>query len=161
MRKKLACCLATLMVGGALLSVGCSGPQKGNEKKEDLTKTQLFVGDDGGGMGGTWFNNLISEFETKYADYEFEGKKYEHIKVGKYYDTDAYYVGKVIKVVISSTSSRNSFMLVFSSLKIAILWLISGWSKITTLSKFFICFHSPLRQLRLLLHFSCLQPCPK
>lgn len=101
MRKKLACCLATLMVGGALLSVGCSGPQKGNEKKEDLTKTQLFVGDYGGGMGGTWLNNLISEFETKYADYEFEpGKK----GIQVWPDTDkTKYIGSQLTTTISMT----------------------------------------------------------
>lgn len=39
-----------------------------------------------------------------YADYEVDGKKYEHIEVGKYDTADEYYEGKVIKVVVNPDS---------------------------------------------------------
>lgn len=41
---------------------------------------------------------------TVYADYEIDGKEYKHVRVGKYYDTDEYYVGKTIKVVVNPNS---------------------------------------------------------
>ena len=44
---------------------------------------------------------------TLYVDYEFDGKKYEHVEVGESYDTydtGENYEGKVIKVVVNPNS---------------------------------------------------------
>ena len=64
----------------AILSVvalaGCSGKHIGEDV--DVTKTQLYVKYNNGGMGDIWLNKLDEEFIEYYKDYSFEkGKKAE------------------------------------------------------------------------------------
>ena len=49
-------------------------------------------------------SGFTSTVYTVYADYEVDGKEYKNVKVGKYYDTDEYYVGKAIKVTVNPDS---------------------------------------------------------
>ena len=101
MRKTLACCLATLVVGSALISaVGCQ-PNGSEQKELDTTKTQLTVGNYSGGVSGDWLKSVIANFESKYAEFEFEpGKK----GIQVWLDSDkAKYTGGTLKDTISTS----------------------------------------------------------
>ena len=101
MRKTLACCLATLVVGSALIgAVGCK-PEGSEQKELDTTKTQLTVGNYSGGVAGDWLKDVIANFEAEYADFEFEpGKK----GVQLWLDSDkSKYTGSKLKDTIASS----------------------------------------------------------
>lgn len=93
-----------IILGVIVFLVGCIQPSKYEKAKEngyevDATIVDVKIEEEHDLDGG-----LDSTSYTVYADYEVDGKKYEHVKVGKYYDTDEYYVGKVIKVVVNPNS---------------------------------------------------------
>lgn len=71
--------IITLLVATILLSttllVGCRAPEG---EETDLTKTQLSIAINTGGVGTNWLRAHADRFEADYADYEFEpgtGKK--------------------------------------------------------------------------------------
>ena len=93
-----------IVVGVIIFLIGCIQPAKYEQAKEtgyevDATIVEVKIKEEPDMEGGP-----DSTSYTVYADYEVDGKKYEHIKVGKYYDTNEYYVGKVIKVVVNPNS---------------------------------------------------------
>lgn len=93
-----------IIIGIVVFLIGCIQPAKYEKAKEngyevDATIVDVKIEEEHDLDGG-----LDSTSYTVYADYEVDGKKYEHVKVGKYYDTDEYYVGKVIKVVVNPNS---------------------------------------------------------
>ena len=89
-----------LILGILIFLVGCIFPSRYENAKEngyevDATIVEVVekYENDSDGYSSTSY--------TVYADYEVDGKQYTHVKVGKYYDTDKYYVGKVIPVVVN------------------------------------------------------------
>lgn len=84
--------------------IGCIGPANYEKAKENgyevdakIVEVKKEIEDDlDGGYTSTSY--------TVYADYEVNGEVYTHIKIGKYYDTDEYYVGKRVKVVVNPNS---------------------------------------------------------
>ncbi len=85
-----------LILGIIIFLIGCIQPSAYEEAKENgyeveativnVVEKESFDGD--------------SITYTVYADYTVDGKEYKNVKIGKYYDTDAYYVGKTVKVVV-------------------------------------------------------------
>ena len=84
-----------LILGIAIFLIGCIQPARYEAAKEN----------------GYEVDAVVVEVEKKresanstayilYADYEVNGKQYEHIKIGKYYDSDNDYVGKTMKIVV-------------------------------------------------------------
>lgn len=73
--RSLVCILAAVVMSVAV--VGCGPRQQVNPgREEDESKTNITVGNYGGGFGVEWLNNVIARFEEKYKDVEFEpGKK--------------------------------------------------------------------------------------
>lgn len=93
-----------IILGIVLFLIGCIQPAKYENAKEngyevDATIVEVKTKEESGTDGGPDSTAYIV-----YADYEVDGKEYEHVKVGKYYDTDAYYKGKTIKVVVNPNS---------------------------------------------------------
>ena len=78
MRKNTVKVLSMLLAIGVSVSsmMACSPQMLGEKVEVDETKTQLFVGNNEGGMGSRWLDAYKKGFEAKYADVSFEaGKK--------------------------------------------------------------------------------------
>ena len=73
--KSTAMVLAALMATASFAA--CEG-RGGSEVEIDHTKSQLYVAYYNGGLGEEWYDKVVKDFETMYANYEFEpgtGKK--------------------------------------------------------------------------------------
>lgn len=104
MKKKLSKSTITLLVGIALFLVGCIRPfmyEEAISNGYEVDATIVEVIDEIESDSESGYTSTVS---TVYADYTVDGKEYKHVKVGKYYDTDKYYVGKTIKVVVNPNS---------------------------------------------------------
>lgn len=89
-----------LILGILIFLVGCIQPYAYERAKEsgyevEATIVDVKVRDESDADGG-----FVSTSYTVYADYQVDGKEYKHVRIGKYYDTDEYYVGKTVKVVV-------------------------------------------------------------
>ncbi len=73
--RSVVCVLAAVIMTVAV--VGCNPREQVNPgREEDSSKTNITVGNYGGGFGVEWLNHSIERFEEKYKDVEFEpGKK--------------------------------------------------------------------------------------
>lgn len=95
----------TVIIWGVVIFlIGCIQPARYDQAKEngyevDATIVEVVEKEETDSEGSYSSNSY-----TVYADYEVDGKEYEHVKVGKYYDTDEYYVGKTIQVVVNPNS---------------------------------------------------------
>ena len=92
---------AAILLGVIVFLIGCVQPAKYENAKAsryevDATIVEAVKKEETDSEG-----SYTSTSYTVYADYEVDGEKYTHVKVGKYHDTDEYYVGKTIKVVIN------------------------------------------------------------
>ena len=97
--KKISKSTLILLAGIVIFLVGCIQPSKYESAKEsgyEVDATIVEVVED----ETTDSDGYSSTSYTVYADYEVDGQQYKHVKVGTYYDTDRYYVGKVIQVVV-------------------------------------------------------------
>ncbi len=72
MKKSLSLLLAGIVVSGSM--VGLTGCMGSDGVKIDKNKTQLYVGNYNGGVGDKWLDEVITRFETEYADYQLNGK---------------------------------------------------------------------------------------
>ena len=98
-----------IIIGILVFLIGCIQPAKYEKAKKngyevDATIVEVDIKEESDLDGG-----LDSTSYTVYADYIIDGKEYKHVKVGKYYDTNEYYVGKVIKVVVNPDSPGKPF----------------------------------------------------
>ncbi|MBQ7642470.1 MAG: hypothetical protein IJS67_01070 [Clostridia bacterium] len=78
--KRLVKRFLTLALAAAmgLTVVSCGGDEEWGEsvKEVDEKKTQFYIGNYDGGLGHTWLEKIIANFEEDYKDYSFEeGKK--------------------------------------------------------------------------------------
>ena len=100
MLKKLSGSTLILLLGIALFLIGCIQPFRYESAIEsgyqiDATVVEVKTRDETDSESG-----YTSTSHTVYADYTFDGKEYKHVRIGKYYDTDDYYVGKTVKIVV-------------------------------------------------------------
>lgn len=70
LRKIVSCVMAVGLLAGTLAMTGCN-----SDAEVDLTKTQLWVFNYDGGWGRSWLDQVIAEFEQKYAETSFEEGK--------------------------------------------------------------------------------------
>ena len=96
-----------LIIGVIIFLIGCIQPFRYENAKEngyevDATIVEVVKKDESDADSVT-----SSTSYTIYADYEAGGKEYKHVRVGKYYDTDKYQVGKTIKVVVDPGSPEK------------------------------------------------------
>lgn len=97
MKKILSVLISVLLLGTVFSAVGCNK----EEKKVVSTKTQLYVGNCGGGFGEEWLSNLIARFEEKYKDYSFEPGK---VGIQVWKDTDkTKYAGDQLETSITGS----------------------------------------------------------
>ena len=94
-----------LILGILIFLFGCIQPARYEKAKENGSEVEATVVEvkvreenDSEGYSSTSY--------TVYADYEVNGKEYKHKKIGKYYDTDEYYVGKTVKVVVNPDTGK-------------------------------------------------------
>lgn len=87
-----------IILGTVIFLIGCIQPAKYEKAKEDGYEVDATIVDvvekDESDSDGSYTSYTV------YADYKVDGREYKHVKVSKYYDTDDYYVGKIIKVVV-------------------------------------------------------------
>ena len=93
-----------IIVGIIVFLIGCIQPSRYEDAKEngyevDATIVEVITEIENDSESG-----YTSTSYTVYADYEVDGKEYKHVKIGKYYDTDEYYKGKIVKTVINPDS---------------------------------------------------------
>lgn len=62
---------AVMLLGGAAAFSGCAEPVQPDEPV-DTSKTQLYIGNYSGGVGGEWLENAANRFEEAYKDTCFE-----------------------------------------------------------------------------------------
>ena len=94
MKKILSVLISVLLLGTLFSAVGCNK----EEEEVDSTKTQLYVGNHGGGFGEEWLSNLIARFEEEYKDYSFEPGK---VGIQVWKDTDkTKYAGPQLETTI-------------------------------------------------------------
>ena len=106
MKKKLNS-TGIILIGVVIFLLGCIQPYRYEMAKEngyevDATIVEVKTKEEDGVDGSPSSTAYIV-----YADYEVDGEEYEHVRVGKYYDTDKYYVGKTIKVVVNPNSPNK------------------------------------------------------
>jgi len=96
MKEKLFNNTACLIMGIIIFLIGCIRPYAYEEAKENGYEVKATIVDvvEKESLDGD------SITYTVYADYTVDGKEYKNVKIGKYYDTDAYYIGKTVKVVV-------------------------------------------------------------
>lgn len=78
MRAKIKTTALVMAMLTATASLGACSERGGSSVKIDDTKSQLYVAYYNGGLGEEWFDAAVKDFETLYANYEFEpgtGKK--------------------------------------------------------------------------------------
>ena len=97
---KLSSSTGALLLGIAIFLVGCIQPSKYEDAKENGYEVDATIVEVDESVSTGMDGAPDSTVYTVYADYEVDGEEYHHVKVGKYYDTDAYYVGKTIQVVV-------------------------------------------------------------
>ena len=97
--KKISKSTLILLAGIAIFLVGCIQPANYEKAKESGYEVKATVVDivvkeetDSDGYSSTSY--------TIYGNYTVDGQSYQHVKVGKYYDTTPYSVGDVIPVVV-------------------------------------------------------------
>jgi len=117
----------TIIIGSVIFLIGCIQPFKYESAKEngyevDATIVEVIEKDESN------FDDSSTSC-TVYADYEVNGKEYKHVKVGKYYDADSYYVGKTIKVVVDPNSPDETMF--EGGVLCTIGFLIAGWGIIS------------------------------
>ena len=98
-----------MILGILLFLVGCIQPIRQEFAREDgyeveATIVEVKERDEHDSESG-----YVSTSYTVYADYEFKGTEYNHVKVGKYYNTDQYYVGKTVTVVVDPNNPGKLF----------------------------------------------------
>lgn len=98
--KKLSGSTLALLMGIVIFLLGCIQPFRYETAKEsgyevDATIVEVKVREETDSEGPSSTAYIV------YADYEVDGKQYKHVKIGKYYDTDQYYVGKTVKTVVN------------------------------------------------------------
>ncbi len=73
MKAKIVTSILSIMIlfSGAAAFSGCAEPVQ-PEEPVDSTKTQLYIGNYNGGVGGKWLENAADRFEEKYKDTCFE-----------------------------------------------------------------------------------------
>ena len=103
MKKFLSSTTFVIILGVTIFLIGCIQPAKYEDAKENgyevdatIVDVDIEHEDDLEGYSSTSY--------TLYANYEVNGKEYKHIKIGKYYDNDKYYIGKTVKVVVNPDS---------------------------------------------------------
>ena len=66
MKKRLTATILSvaMLAGGASAFAGCAKPVP-DDRPIDPTKTQLYVGNYDGGVGGKWLDNAAARFEEK------------------------------------------------------------------------------------------------
>lgn len=92
-----------LILGIAIFLIGCIQPARYEAAKENGYEVDAVVVE------------VVEKRERDnstayilYADYEVDGKQYEHIKIGKYYDSDNDYVGKTMKIVVDPNNPDST-----------------------------------------------------
>jgi uncharacterized membrane protein len=99
--KKLSGSTLTLLLGILIFLIGCIQPFRYETAKEsgyevDATIVEVKVRDETDSESG-----YSSTAYIVYADYEVDGKEYKHVRIGKYYNSDDYYVGNTVKTVVN------------------------------------------------------------
>lgn len=98
MKKRLTATILSvaMLAGGASAFAGCAKPVPG-DRPIDPTKTQLYVGNYDGGVGGKWLDNAAARFEEKYKDVCFEpGTDKRGVQINIDHDKEAYHGNNLI-----------------------------------------------------------------
>lgn len=96
MTKKIFNSTTALILGIVLLVIGFTQfGAYGDALTVDATVVDVVVKDEHDVDSG-----YVTTSYTVYADYELNGQKYSRVRIGKYYDTNEYYVGKTVSVTV-------------------------------------------------------------